>query len=99
WDSLTQSEFGEHLCKLFVSCGWSWNSISNAEFQLFFQKYLPSTTLPDRRLLSGSILTTETNKVIAKVRQQIEGKLATYSKDGWKNIAHTNVDTSMLSVE
>ncbi|KAJ7713409.1 hypothetical protein DFH07DRAFT_725718, partial [Mycena maculata] len=32
-------------------------------------------------------------------REKIEGKLATYSEDGWKNVAHTHVNTSMLSVE
>ncbi|KAF8148553.1 hypothetical protein K438DRAFT_1989202 [Mycena galopus ATCC 62051] len=39
------------------------------------------------------------NQVIAKTHLKIQGKLATYSEDGWKNIAHTHVDTSMLSVE
>ncbi|KAJ7135463.1 ribonuclease H-like domain-containing protein [Mycena crocata] len=99
WTAETQTEFGEDLCKLFATCGWSWNSANNPELKIFFNKYIPSAVVPDRRVLSGSILTTEANKVIAATRQKIEGKLATYSEDGWKNVAHTHVDTSMLSVE
>ncbi|KAJ7775980.1 ribonuclease H-like domain-containing protein [Mycena maculata] len=99
WTPGKQAEFGEDLCKLFVTCGWSWNAVANPEFKLFFAKYLPAATLPDRHILSGSILTCEADKVIAKTRAKIEGKLATYSEDGWKNVAHTHVDTLMLSVE
>ncbi|KAJ7747421.1 ribonuclease H-like domain-containing protein [Mycena maculata] len=94
-----QAEFGADLCKLFVTCGWSWNAANNPEFKLFFDKYLPSAVIPDHRVLSGSILTSEANKVISATRQKIEGKLATYSEDGWKNVVHTHVDTSVLSVE
>lgn len=99
WTADSQAEFGADLLKLFVTCGWSWNAVANPEFKLFFDKYVPSAVLPDRRVLSGRILTSEANKVIAATRQKIEGKLATYSEDGWKNVAHTHVDTSMLSVE
>ncbi|KAJ7874609.1 ribonuclease H-like domain-containing protein, partial [Mycena leptocephala] len=99
WSTEQQAEFGADLCKLFVTCGWSWNAVANPELKLFFEKYLPAAELPDRRVLSGSILKTEANKVIVATRQKIQGKLATYSEDGWKNIAHTHVDTSMLNVE
>ncbi|KAJ7438058.1 hypothetical protein FB451DRAFT_1060604 [Mycena latifolia] len=94
-----QAEFGEDLCKLFVTCGWSWNTANNPEFQLFFGKYLPSAILPDRCVLSGSTLKREADKVIGKTRLKIEGKLTTYSEDGWKNVSHTHVDTSMLNVD
>ncbi|KAJ6550692.1 hypothetical protein B0H10DRAFT_1716108, partial [Mycena sp. CBHHK59/15] len=99
WTSEQQAEFGEDLCKLFVTCGWAWNVANNPELKLFFGKYLLSAVVPDRRVLSGRILTTEANKVIAATRMKIEGKLTTYSEDGWKNVAHTHVDTSMLSVK
>ncbi|KAF7333128.1 hypothetical protein MVEN_02378300 [Mycena venus] len=94
-----QAEFGEDLLDLVVACGWSFNIINSPEFRLFFGKYLPAAKLPDRRVLSGPILTSRANQVIAKTRLKIQGKLATYNEDGWKNIAHTHVDTSMLSVE
>ncbi|KAJ7458993.1 hypothetical protein FB451DRAFT_1507203 [Mycena latifolia] len=54
--------------------------------------------LPDR-VLSGRILDKESDKAVERTRKQIQGKLATYSEDGWTNIAKTHVDTSMLSVE
>ncbi|KAJ6447708.1 hypothetical protein C8R45DRAFT_850720, partial [Mycena sanguinolenta] len=65
----------------------------------FSGRWLPPAVLPDRRVLSGNILANESGKVVAATRKKIENKLATYSEDGWKNVAHTNVDTSMLSVE
>ncbi|KAJ7252919.1 ribonuclease H-like domain-containing protein [Mycena rebaudengoi] len=99
WNAANQAEFGEDLCKLFVTCGWSWNDANNPEFKLFFDKYLPFANIPDRRVLSGPILTGEANKVIVATRQKIEGEMATYVEDGWKNVAHTHVDTSVLCVE
>jgi hypothetical protein len=99
WTAEQQAEFGADLCKLFVTCNWAWNNAQNPEFQLFFGKYIPSAVIPDRRTLSGAILTAESNKVIARTKAQIEGKLATYAEDGWKNVAHTHVDTSVLSVD
>ncbi|KAJ7746992.1 ribonuclease H-like domain-containing protein [Mycena metata] len=99
WNEEQQTEFGADLCKLFVVCGWSWNTVSNPEFKGFFQKYLPQASLPDRRVLSGEILDAEAAKVIASARRQTNGKLATYSEDGWTNISKTHVDTSIISVE
>ncbi|KAJ7258258.1 hypothetical protein C8J57DRAFT_1073693 [Mycena rebaudengoi] len=66
---------------------------------MFFEKCLPQAKLPDRRILSGRILTAEADKVIARTRQITNRKLATYSEDGWKNIAKTHIDTSIISVE
>ncbi|KAJ7454143.1 ribonuclease H-like domain-containing protein [Mycena latifolia] len=99
WTAANQAEFGEDLCKLFVTCGWSWNDANNPEFKLFFEKYLPAAQIPDRRVLSGTILTGEANKVIAATRNKIKGKMATYVEDGWKNVAHMHIDTSVLCVE
>ncbi|KAJ7495202.1 ribonuclease H-like domain-containing protein [Mycena latifolia] len=99
WSAEVQEEFGEDLCRLFVSCGWSWKAVSNPQFKLFFNKYIPAAKLPDRRVLSGRILDKESDKAVDRTRKQIQGKLATYSEDGWTNIAKTHVDTSMLSVE
>lgn len=73
--------------------------MNSPEFKLFFSKYLPQAVLPDRRVLSGAILEREAAKVIARTRQETNGKLATYSEDGWTNIARTHVDTSVISVE
>jgi hypothetical protein len=66
---------------------------------MFFDKYVPDAKLPDRRVLSGRILTGEAEKVVQRTRQLTDGKLATYSEDGWTNIAKTHVDTSLISVE
>ncbi|KAF8210250.1 hypothetical protein K438DRAFT_1929389 [Mycena galopus ATCC 62051] len=98
WSAPIQNEFGEDLCKLFVACNWS-NTVANPELELFFARWLPAAILPDCRVLSGRILDGELNKVIAQTRAKIEGKLAMYCEDGWKNVAHTNIDTSLLSIK
>jgi hypothetical protein len=99
WSGEQQQEFNEDLCKLFATCGWSWNAVNSPELKLFFGKYLPQAVLPDRRVLSGSILEGEAAKFIARARQETNGKLATYSEDGWTNVSRTHVDTSIISVE
>ncbi|KAF8146096.1 ribonuclease H-like domain-containing protein [Mycena galopus ATCC 62051] len=82
-----------------MTCGWSWNAANNPEFRLFVEKFIPGAVVPNCPVLSGAILTGEANKVIARTKAKIEGKLASYAEDGWKNVAHTHVDTSVLSVE
>ncbi|KAJ7748303.1 ribonuclease H-like domain-containing protein, partial [Mycena maculata] len=68
-------------------------------FKIFFAKYLPAAKLPDRRVLSGRILSGEAEKVILRTRKITEGKLTSYSEDGWMNIATTHLDMSLISVE
>jgi hypothetical protein len=60
---------------------------------------MPSAKIPDRPVRSGPILDREAEKIVAKTRKLIEGKLATYVEDGWTNISKTHLDTSILSVE
>ncbi|KAJ7743003.1 hypothetical protein DFH07DRAFT_925395 [Mycena maculata] len=99
WDSPTQEEFAQDLCKLFVSNRWAWQTVENPEFKIFFGKYLPVAKLPDRHVLSGRIPSGEAEKVIQRTRKITEGKLASYSEDGWTNITKTHLDTSLISVE
>ncbi|KAK7041246.1 hypothetical protein R3P38DRAFT_2480247, partial [Favolaschia claudopus] len=99
WSAESQEDFGQDLYRLFVACGWSCNAVENPQFRLFLQKYLPSATLPSRRTLSGRILDKESDKVIQRTRLEMEGKLATYTEDGWANVAKTHLNTSLLSVE
>ncbi|KAK1222630.1 hypothetical protein PQX77_014513 [Marasmius sp. AFHP31] len=96
WDS-EQQEFNQDLVRLFAACGFSWNSANNPETTLFFGKYVPQARVPDRRVLSGTILDREVNRVEGNVWQQVQGQKATYQADGWKNIAKTNVISSMMT--
>ncbi|KAJ7747620.1 ribonuclease H-like domain-containing protein [Mycena maculata] len=99
WDVPAQEEFAQDLCKLFVTNRWAWQTVENPKFKIFFAKYLPAVKLPDRRVLSGRILSVEAKKVILRTRKITEGKLASYSEHGWTNIAKTHLDTSLISVE
>jgi hypothetical protein len=99
WSTSLQEDFSDDLLKLFVSCGFSWNSASNPQMGLFVEKWIPGAKLPDRRALSGRILDREVARVEARTREQIKGKIATGQCDGWKNVAKTSVVTSMITVE
>jgi hypothetical protein len=94
-----QRTFSEDLCKLLVSCGISWNALSNPEMKLFIGKWIPDVALQDRRIISGRVLDSEVNKVEEKVISKVKGKMATGQCDGWDNIAKTHVVTSMITVE
>ncbi|KAK6969283.1 hypothetical protein R3P38DRAFT_2573495 [Favolaschia claudopus] len=85
WSAEQQSDFCDDLLDLFVTCGWSYNALSNPQFKYFFSKYLPSADIPDRRTLSGPVLKRQADKVITKTRERIQGKLATYTEDGRKS--------------
>jgi hypothetical protein len=99
WSTSLQEDFDDDLLRLFVSCGFAWNSASNPQMGLFVEKWIPGAELPDRRALSGRILDREVARVEARTRERIKGKIATGQCDGWKNVAKTSVVTSMITVE
>jgi hypothetical protein len=98
WTSTVQSEFGEDLCKLFVAIRAPWNSANNPQMHIFFQKWVPGAIIPDRRTLSGPILDREAAKVEESLKSKLQGRLATFTTDGWKNKAKQSIVASMVSV-
>jgi hypothetical protein len=48
-----QRTFSEDLCKLLVSCGISWNALSNPEMKLFIGKWILGVALQDQHIISG----------------------------------------------
>jgi hypothetical protein len=94
-----QRTFFEDLCKLFVSCGISWNALSNPEMRQFMGKWIPDVTLQDQRIISGQVLDSEVQKVENRVIGKVKGKMVTGKCDNWDNIAKTHVVTSMMTVE
>ncbi|KAH9941965.1 hypothetical protein B0H21DRAFT_670029, partial [Amylocystis lapponica] len=99
WASGLQQEFSQDMCRLFVACGMSWNMADNPEIHLFTDKWIPGSTVPGRRVLSGTYLDRAVDEVRAKTKVRIQGKIATGQCDGWKNIAKTSVVTSVMTVE
>ena len=99
WDASRQKEIAADLCELFIGCGWPWNSADNPSFHQFFDKYLPHADLPDRRKLSGPLLDSTVRNAEERIATRVQGRVATGQCDGWKNIAKTNVITSMMTVE
>jgi hypothetical protein len=57
-----------------VSCGISWNPVSNPEMWLFIGKWIPGVTVQDKQILSGWILDSKVKKVEAILIEK--GKLA-----------------------
>ncbi|EUC55842.1 DUF659 family protein, partial [Rhizoctonia solani AG-3 Rhs1AP] len=94
-----QAELEADLCKLFVANGWAWQGVNGPETQIFFQKWFPAATLPDRHKLSGPILQSELEAANASMRDAISGRVATGMSDGWKNIKRNSLIASMLSVD
>lgn len=94
-----QAEFSGDLCKLFVACSFLWLAVGNPQMHLFTDKWMPGMAIPDRRVLSGRVLDSEVARVEMQLADKVNGKLGTGQCDGWKNVAKTNVITSMMTVE
>ena len=95
-----QSVFEGDLVDWFVACGIPWNAANNPQTRDFATKWLPDDiVVPERRVLSGRVLTSQVAKVEDRIREKVNGKLATGQCDGWKNIAKTSVVTTVMSVE
>ncbi|KAF6752743.1 ribonuclease H-like domain-containing protein [Ephemerocybe angulata] len=70
-------------------------------------KHSPSfETIPDLTFgaptdptASGTLLRNEADRVVAQTRARVEGKLANYQCDGWKNIAKTSLISAMIVVD
>lgn len=92
-------DFGEDFCKVLIATRSSWNTAHNAEMRLFVQKWIPGAVIPDRRTLSGPILDREAMKVEEKLKLTLEGKLATFQTDGWKNKAKQAIVATMVTVD
>jgi hypothetical protein len=46
-----QLDFSQDLCKLLMSCGILWNTVSNPEMWLFMGKWTPGVAVQDRQIL------------------------------------------------
>ena len=55
--------------------------------------------MQDRRILSDRVLDKEVRKVEEVIRRKVQGKLATGECDEWKNVAKSNVVTSVMTVD
>lgn len=99
WTSDLQKEFGEDFCKMLIATRSSWNTAHNVEMRLFVQKWIPGAIIPDRRTLSGPILDREAAKVEDGLKLKLQGKMATFQTDGWKNTAKQAIVATMVSVD
>lgn len=95
-----QVDFESDVCEWFVACAIPWNAANNPQTHLFSTKWFPKNVfIPDRRILSGRILDAHVKKVEDRVEVKVKGKFATGQCDGWKNVAKTNVITTVMTVE
>jgi hypothetical protein len=99
WTEKLQKEFAADLCRVVVATGQSWNSIEHPEYVHFTNRWIPGAILPDRRILSGRILTEEVRKVEDRLVKRVQGKMGTGQCDGWKNIAKTALIACVVTVE
>ena len=80
-----QNEFDADLCKVFVACNWAWLHADNPVFRWFFDKYLPSAHIPDRKTLSGAILNAESQRINDEMKKSLNQQYCTGVVDGWSN--------------
>jgi hypothetical protein len=62
-------------------------------------KWTGGGIVPDRRVLSGSVLDNQVAEVEAGVKAKIQGKVGIAQCDGWKNNAKKSVVSTMIMVE
>lgn len=94
-----QATFELLLCRTAASTGWSWNSLNDPEFIHLMKALRPDLKVPDRRTLSGPVLSQEVLRVVNDLKQVVEGRLATGMCDGWKNVSKTSLVASMVTVD
>ncbi|KAI0060343.1 hypothetical protein BV25DRAFT_948780 [Artomyces pyxidatus] len=99
WSDELQQLYSRDMCRLFVSCGMSWNMADDIEMHLFMGKWIPGSIVPGRRSLSGVFLDRAVAEAELKTRLRVNGKMGTGQCDGWKNCAKIPVVSSMMSVE
>ncbi|TFK78324.1 hypothetical protein K466DRAFT_507447, partial [Polyporus arcularius HHB13444] len=99
WTAALRGEFADSVLDLFAVCGIPFNVADNVEFEDFILRWIPGADIPDRRALAGSILTGAVQKIEEATTARVAGKFATGQSDGWRNIAKTDVITSMMSVD
>ncbi len=99
WTAALRGEFSGSLLDLFAVCGIPFNVADNVEFEHFILRWIPGAKIQDRRDLAGSLLEDAVRKIEDATGERVAGKFATGQSDGWRNIAKTDVITSMMSVD
>lgn len=94
-----QQEFNQDIVRLLCSCELSFYLLERPQFRHFVTKWIPNVQLPDRRTASESLLDKECDRIVSRTKERVEGKLASYQCDGWKNVAKTSVVSSMILVD
>ena len=72
--------------------------MNNPQMHIFFQKWVPGAVIPDRQTLSGPILDHEVAKVEESLKSKLQGRLAMFTTDGWKNKAKQSIVALIVSV-
>ncbi|TFY79126.1 hypothetical protein EWM64_g4887 [Hericium alpestre] len=63
-----QQAFEDQILRAFISAGFAFYAIQDPEVQKLFQDYLPGAKLPNRKSLSGKILTRQVVKMEGELR-------------------------------
>jgi hypothetical protein len=96
WTPSLRNEFNDDLVKMMVSTGSSWNFANNPQVGLFMTKWVPRSSVPDRRTLSGPVLNRLVGNVEESMKEKLRGKMVMGTCDGWKNIAKQSIMAMMI---
>lgn len=95
----TQEEFELDLLRLIATLRLPYAIVQSPEMEVFVAKWIPGARLPDRHKLSGPLLEKEALAVVLRRKVDLQGKLATYVYDGWKDGKKRNIGSSSLLVK
>lgn len=99
WPEHIQQQFQADLCRLIIACNIAWWAVDHPFFRYFFGRWMPEALLPGRKVLSGRILETEAQRILAEMKTAVGHRYATGQSDGWKNVSRTSLQASVINVE
>ncbi|KAH9024118.1 hypothetical protein EDB84DRAFT_1440775 [Lactarius hengduanensis] len=83
WSEGRQTRFEERLIRLTASAGLPLLWVENPEWLDFCVEFLPQARSPSRKVLTRRLLPQALSEFQSKAKEQMKGKTATASCDGW----------------
>jgi len=95
-----QRRYQKDFCRVLIGINAAWCAADNLVFREFLGTWVDRpVSLPNRRAVSGHVLTSVVESVQEKVAKVMKGKMATGQCDGWKNIAKSALVSSVMTVD
>ncbi|KAI0074473.1 hypothetical protein K474DRAFT_1532519 [Panus rudis PR-1116 ss-1] len=94
-----QAKLEQDVCAVYAANGIPWHVADNFLFSELIRKWIPGSRPPSSYTLSGPCLDRAAEAAEKRTIETVSGKVGTGQCDGWKNIAKTNVVSSLVTIE